>query len=221
MSRENSLLAPKTKNFWPLSCSILSRVFSRTSFPGVPSGRPNSWQSEALLASLTSRGSSPFWVCRVYSSVCVCVCGGVFHICQEMGNLHVWRCKGARCSVFCRVYVCVWCFACVFSCVYRVVCVYIYACNEFCTLVSIMTVFFFLDKKNSSSNSRAKAHRFGLCSQRSVSIQFFFMLKKRQSLWKSEYVCFACIGCVYIWVCMCSYAWMYVYMHPWDEYAGR
>ena len=36
------------------------------------------------------------------------------------------------------------------------------------TLISIMTVFFFLDKKNSSSNSGAKVHRFGLCSQRSV-----------------------------------------------------
>jgi hypothetical protein len=38
------------------------------------------------------------------------------------------------------------------------------------TLISIMTVFFFLDKKNSSSNSGAEVHRFGLCSQRSVSI---------------------------------------------------
>jgi hypothetical protein len=38
------------------------------------------------------------------------------------------------------------------------------------TLISIMTVFFFLDKKNSSSNSGAKAHCFGLCSQRSVSM---------------------------------------------------
>ncbi len=38
------------------------------------------------------------------------------------------------------------------------------------TLISIMTVCFFLDKKNSSSNSGAKAHRFGLCSQRSVSM---------------------------------------------------
>jgi hypothetical protein len=34
----------------------------------------------------------------------------------------------------------------------------------------IMAVFFFLEKKISSSNSGAKAHRFGLCSQRSVSI---------------------------------------------------
>ena len=38
------------------------------------------------------------------------------------------------------------------------------------TLIFIMTVFFFHDKKNSSSNSGAKTHRFGLCSQRSVSI---------------------------------------------------
>jgi hypothetical protein len=50
------------------------------------------------------------------------------------------------------------------------------------TLIFIMTVFFFLDKKNSSSNFGAKTHRFGLCSQRSVSILFFLMLKKRQSL---------------------------------------
>ena len=56
------------------------------------------------------------------------------------------------------------------------------------TLISIMTVSFFLEKKNSSSNSGAKAHRFGLCSQRSVSILFFFCAKKRQSLWKSEYI---------------------------------
>jgi hypothetical protein len=46
------------------------------------------------------------------------------------------------------------------------------------TLIFIMTVFFFLDKKNSSSNSGAKTHRFSLCSQRAVSIKFFFMIKK-------------------------------------------
>ncbi len=61
------------------------------------------------------------------------------------------------------------------------------------TLIFIMTVFFFLDKKNSSSNSGAKTHRFGLCSQRSVSI--FFYAKKKTIIMKMRvftmcvYVC--------------------------------
>ncbi len=46
------------------------------------------------------------------------------------------------------------------------------------TLIFIMTVVFFLHKKNSSSNFGAKMHRFGLCSQRSVSIVFFYAKKK-------------------------------------------
>jgi hypothetical protein len=54
-----------------------------------------------------------------------------------------------------------------------------HSCGD--TLISIMTVFFFLEKKNSSSDSGAKAHWFGLCSQRSVSILFFFVLEKKNN----------------------------------------
>ncbi len=65
-----------------------------------------------------------------------------------------------------------------------------------------MTIFFFLHKKNSSSNVGAKAHRFGLCSQRSVSIVFFFMLKKKTIIMKMrvnhDYTFVHVLFCVHI-----------------------
>ncbi len=78
---------------------------------------------------------------------------------------------------------------------------------------------FFSRKKKSSSISGAEAHRFGLCSQRSVSILFFLCPKKKTIIMEIR-VClhvWTLAGdlnqeyaeAVFVYVCMyvCMYVW--------------
>jgi hypothetical protein len=110
---------------------------------------------------------------RMY--VCVYVC---MHVCRQW--LIIQKCTCRTMYVVMRLCICM--YVCVST-------FYVYIQINTNTFVHghayshfYNDCLFFSLIKNSSSNFGAKMHRFGLCSQRSVSIVFFFMLKKRQSL---------------------------------------
>ncbi len=126
----------------------------------------------------SSRSIICFLTICVRVNVCLCVCMYTRHVCQHV----LCMCEHVIC-----------------------VCQCVPTCG---TLIFIMTVFFFFHKKNTSSNFGAKAHRFGLCSQRSVSVVFFFMLKKYNH-YENESMCvpvranMCCVFCQHV-LCMFS-----------------
>ncbi len=63
--------------------------------------------------------------------------------------------------------------------------------HEICYTLIFIMIDFFSTKKNSRINSRSEMHRFEFCSKRfrtKMHKYSFFTLKKRQSLWKWEYL---------------------------------